>query len=106
VGIGPDDDTVEGSRRLSRVLGDDHADSLARDVRLQNAGSTDSLVRQPQGELGGIGHGPEILGRNAEISAGEGEIQEGAHLAVGLVRNERPGIIKQAVIPAGRRDKG
>ncbi len=34
------------------------------------------------------------------------KVQEGAHLAVGLVRNARPGIIIAPVIPPGRRHRG
>ncbi len=105
VNVRPDDHIGEGPRRLSRVLGNEDRDSLARDVRLQDAGCPDCPVRQPQGNPRGLGHGPEIMGGNPEFMAGDGKVQEGAHLAVGLVRNLRPGIIKKRVIPPRRRDQ-
>ena len=52
------------------------------------------------------GHGPEILGGNPEFIAGDMKVHEGAHLAVGLVRDARPRIIKAVVIPPGRRHQG
>ena len=106
VNVSPDDDIGKGSRRLSRVLGDDDPDPLGRDVRLQDAGCPDSLLRQPHGVLCGGCHGPEILGGNPEFIAGDMEVQEGAHLAVGLVRNERPGIIKDTRDPTGKAEPG
>ncbi len=102
----PDDDIGEGPRRLSRVLGDEDPDSLARDVRLQDAGCPDGLVRQPHGDPCGLGHGPEILGGNPEFIAGDLKVQEGAHLAVGLVRNVRPGIIIKRRDPTGKAEPG
>ena len=51
VNICPNDCIGEGPRRLSRVLGDEDADSFARDVRIQDAGCLDCLFRLPHGDL-------------------------------------------------------
>src|SRR5208337_83644 len=106
VNVPPYDQIDEGLRRLSRVLGDEDRDSLPWDVRLEDAGRPDGSLRQPHGDLCGFGHGSEIMWGNPELIAGDMEVQEGAHLAVSLVRNERAGIIKTLVIPPGRRNQG
>ena len=46
------------------------------------------------------------MGGDPELIAGELKVEEGAHVAVGLVGNVRSGIIKTLVIPPGRRNQG
>ena len=46
------------------------------------------------------------MGRNPQFLAGYGKVQEGAHLAIGLVRNLGPGIIEKRMIPSRRRNQG
>ena len=101
-----DDQIGERHRRLSRVLRDEDRDSLPRDAGFQDAGRPDGSLRQPHGDLCGFGHGAEIMGGNPDLIAGDRKVQEGAHLAVSLFRREGAGIIKELVIPPGRRHQG
>ena len=52
-----------------------------------------------------VGHGPEILWGNPQFTAGDLKVQEGAHLAVGLVRNAA-GDHKSARDPTGKAEPG
>ncbi len=104
--VRPENHTVEGPSRLARILGDEDPDPLARNVRIQETGCPDGLVRKPHGNFCGLGHGPEIMGRNAEFITRKRKIQEGAHLAIGLVRNLRPGIIIKGCDPTAKAEPG
>ena len=59
-----DKQVPQGAGRLPRILGDENADTLPGDVGIDDTRILDGLVRQVEGELGGVGHGAEVLGRD------------------------------------------
>ena len=70
VGVHVKDQVRDRGGRLPRVLGNEHADAFPGDAGIQKARIPDGLFCQPEGQLGGIGHGTEVLGRDVQIPCG------------------------------------
>ena len=85
-----DDQVSQSAWRPRRSFANQHRDAFRGNIGFQEAGVCQGMMRQPQGQAGGVGHGSEILGRDAQLFAVDVDILEGPHFAIGLLRG--PGV--------------